>query len=219
MVFDGLVLPRRVPAHHVLGVLGSDAPAPRQVIIHLQEIIVPHHRIRRLHPPEEILHPPFELAPEPGHVAGGVDLRERKAEFVAQSPESGEQDGAREEVVLSVALFEHDRQVVLDHAARGGHGVFGQGTVVDVEGFARGEVVHPHVGFAEEGRVALGEVVAAGNRIAVSRKSVLEPYNGSNGEKLTTLQEARWHRPWPREPSGSTCHPARQCEAPSGGGI
>ncbi len=63
---------------------------------------------------------------------------------------------------MAVGAFEHDGEVVLDEARACGHGIFGEGTLGYVEGFARGEVVDSDGSGGEEGWVALGQVVASG---------------------------------------------------------
>lgn len=154
-----LVLLRREPPYP-LPVLAPYALAPRQPIIHLDEVVVPQHGAPRLHPPEEVGHGLLELVLEPGHVPAGVYLAEAHPELVLEAPEAGEQDGAREEVVLPVGAFEHDGEVVLDEARGELHRVFGEGPREDVEGLARGEVVHAHGRLLEERGVALREVGA-----------------------------------------------------------
>lgn len=139
---------------------------PGEVVVDLDEVVVPQHGLARLDPAEEIHHALLELRLEARDVARGVDLGQRHAELVAQPPEPGEQDGAREEVVLAVGLLEHDGEVVLDEAAGHGHGVFGQGAGGDVEGFGGEEVVDARRGGAEEGGVALGEVGASRKRLS-----------------------------------------------------
>lgn len=62
---------------------------------------------------------------------------------------------------MSVGPFEHDGEVVLDHACGHLHGVFGEGSFDDVEALACNEVVHAHCGLAVQRRIALGEIVAA----------------------------------------------------------
>lgn len=90
-----------------------------------------------------------------------MDFGKGHAEFVAQAPETGEEDGACEEVVLVVWFLEHDGKVVLDQAAGSGHGVFGEGTCGDVEGFVGKKIVDAGRSRAEEGGVTLREVVAS----------------------------------------------------------
>lgn len=70
-----------------------------------------------------------------------MNFGEGHAEFVAQAPETGEEDRASEEVVLAVGTLEHDGEIVLDEARRGRHGIFEEGSLFDVEGFVGGEVV------------------------------------------------------------------------------
>lgn len=90
-----------------------------------------------------------------------MDLGERHAKFVAQAPETGEEDGAGEEVVLAVGALEHDGQIVLHQASAGGHWVLGEGALYYVEGFARGEVVNSGGSGGIEGGIALGKVIAS----------------------------------------------------------
>lgn len=165
VVRDGFVFPRRVPAQGLgllaVGVFGADGRAPREVVVDLEEIVVAEDGLGGLDPAEEVHHAFFQFGFEAGDGARGVDFGEGHAEFVGEAPEAGEEDGAGEEVVLGVRAFEHDGEVVLDEARAGGHGVFGEGAVRDVEGFVGGEVVDSGWGGAEEGGVALGEVGAA----------------------------------------------------------
>jgi hypothetical protein len=62
-----------------------------------------------------------------------MDLAQRHPELIFQPPETGEQDGAREEVVLAILPLEHDRQVVLHHTGSHLHRVFSQRPRYDVE--------------------------------------------------------------------------------------
>lgn len=153
------ILLRRKPPNP-LRILIPNAMTPRQILIHLNKVIIPQHRILRLHAAEEIHHALLELVLEAGDVARGVNLTEGHAELVGEAPETREQDRAGEEVVLAIGLFEHDGEVVLDETGGDGHGVFFEGPLDDVEGFACGEVVDADGGLLEEGGVALREVGA-----------------------------------------------------------
>lgn len=166
-MLDGFILLRRVPPASLPNrpqlidvlVLGPDGVRPREVVVHLDEVVVAQHRLAGLHAAEEVHHALLELGLEAGDVARGVDFGEGHPELVLEAPEAREQDGAREQVVLPVGLLKHDGQVVL-HEARGGlHRVLGERALCDVEGFAREEVVDAGGGAGVEGRVALGEVV------------------------------------------------------------
>ena len=90
-----------------------------------------------------------------------MDFREGHAEFFRQAPEAGQQDGASEEVILAVGFLDHERNVILDHAAGEGHGIFGQGPRGDVEGLVGEVVVHAGRRGGEERGIALREVGAA----------------------------------------------------------
>lgn len=61
---------------------------------------------------------------------------------------------------MAVGALEHDGEIVLDHSACGGHGVFAEGRG-EGEGFVGKEVGHSVWGGAVEGGVALGEIGAA----------------------------------------------------------
>ena len=159
MVLNRLVLRRCTPGH-ILAILIPDAMTPRQIVVHLQKVVVAQDGRLGLHAAEEVHHALLELLAELGDVTGGVDLAERHAEFVLQAPEAGEQDRARQEVVLAIRPLEHDGQVVLHHARGHLHRVLGQGPLGDVEGLARQQIVHADGGGAVERRVALGQVGA-----------------------------------------------------------
>lgn len=165
VVLDGAVLLRRVPADGMGGrVLGPDAVRPRQVVVDLDEVVVAEDGVLGPQAAEEVHHPLFQFLLVLGHRARGVDLREGHAEFVLEAPEPRQEDRPREEVVLPVFLFDHEREVVLDEAGGRHHGVFRQGPLDDVEGLPREEVVDADVGLLEHGGVSLGEVRAATGR-------------------------------------------------------
>ena len=87
-----------------------------------------------------------------------MDFGKRHAEFVLEAPEAREKDGAREEIVLAVFPFDHEREVILDEPCGHLHWVFGQWPLDDVERVAYKEVVDPESGLFEERGVALGEI-------------------------------------------------------------
>ena len=174
MVFDRLILLRGRPAVNLLlsfpaslslagffmlAVFATDTRAPSQVIVHLDEVVIPQHRLIGLDPAEEIHHALLELGLEAWNVARGVDFGEGHAEFVDQAPETGEEDGAAEEVVLAVWLLEHDCEVVLDEEDAEGYGICCQ-WLLHGDGLVVPEVVDSGWGSFVEGWVALREVVA-----------------------------------------------------------
>ena len=164
MVLYRFVFLRCAPAHErERAVLGADRVAPCERVVDLDEVVVPQDRVGGLDAAEEVRHSLFEFCVELGHGARGVDFGEREAEFVFETPETREEDGAGEEVVLSVGLLVHEGQVVLDQARAGGHWVFEEGALGGVEGFLGEEVGDARGGFLEERWVALGEVGAANN--------------------------------------------------------
>ena len=157
-----LILLRREPADLALSaVLRANTATPPELIIDLDEIVVAQDGRLGLDAPEKVGHALLQLLAELRHVPARVDLGERHQPFVLEAPEAGEQDAAGYQVVLSVCPLEHDGEVVLDEAAAGRHGVFGEGPCGDVEGFVGVEVGYAEGGFAVEGWVAGGEVVAA----------------------------------------------------------
>ena len=139
---------------------------PGQIVVDLDEIIVSQYGASRLDSAEEVHHSLFQLGFEPRDAARGVDFGKGHAEFVAQAPEAGKEDGASEEVILAVWFLKHDGEVVLDEAGGGGHGVFGQGAGGDVERFAGEDVVDARWGGGlEERRVAFWKVGASGKNL------------------------------------------------------
>ena len=164
MMLNRLVLLRRTPPRHLLltvfalCVFGPNGRTPRQLVVDLDEVVVAQNGLRGLDPSEEVHHALFELGFETGDVAGGVDLREGHAEFVLQAPEASKEDGAGEEVVLTVGTFEHDGQIVLDETAAGGHRVFGE-RWLDGEGLMGEEIGYGGWSASVEAWVALREIV------------------------------------------------------------
>ena len=164
MMLNRLVLLRRTPPLHLLltvlalRVFRPDGQTPRQLVVDLYEVIIAQDGLRGLDSSEEVHHAFFELGFETGDVAGGVNLRERHAEFVLQAPEASEEDGAREEIVLTVGTFEHDGQIVLNETAASGHRVFGE-RWLDGEGLVGEEVAYGGWGASIEAWVALREIV------------------------------------------------------------
>lgn len=95
-------------------ILGSEAGAPGQVVVGLDEVVVAEDWVGRLDPAEEVLHPPPQFALVLRHVAGDMDFGQGHAKFVREAPEAGQKNAAREEVVLPVCPLEHNGDVVLD---------------------------------------------------------------------------------------------------------
>lgn len=151
------VLLRRVPAD-LLAVLAPNTPAPRQVVVDLDKVVVARIDILALEPPEETQHSALQLLAKLRHVARRVDLAERHADLVLEAPEAGEQDRAREQVVLPVLALDHDGEVVLHEARAQHHGVLGQRALVGAQVLAGPEVADALGGALVQRRVAGGQV-------------------------------------------------------------
>ncbi|EAU39235.1 conserved hypothetical protein [Aspergillus terreus NIH2624] len=191
MMLDVLVLSRRVPRH--LGrVLRPDAMRPRQAIVHLDEVVVAEHGVLGPQAAEEVHHSFLQLLLVPWDVARGVDVGQAHAELVLEPPEARKEDCPGQQIVLAVGFLEHQREVVL-HETRGRHhGVFGEGPLHDVEGFAGDEVVDSDGGSAEHAGVALGEVGGPGLRRGWLVSRCLQCGRGCT---RTAPPGARWLRP------------------------
>lgn len=201
-MFDRFVLFGRGPAFRLLGrsavrrgdgVFGADAVGPGEVIVNLNEIVVPQYRLPGLDPPEEVHHALLQFAFETRDVAGSVDFGKRHAEFVTQAPETSEEDAAGKEVVLTIWSLKHDSEIVLDEATSGGHGVLGKRSSGDVEGFVGKEVVDASGGGAEERGVALREVRAPANVEEHQRQGLKESHAGTTEGRHTVPLGAQRH--------------------------
>lgn len=96
-----------------------------------------------------------------------MDFREGHPEFVFQPPETGQEDGACEQVVLPVRALEHDCDVVLEEETDCTHRVSGQG-LDEWEGFVGVQVCEGVSSAPVEGWIALREVVCSGKDIVIS---------------------------------------------------
>lgn len=190
--------PARVLGDGEVVVFVPEAAAPGQVVVGLNEVVVPKHRVGRLHPPEEVFHPPPQLALVVRHATGQVDFGQGLAELVREAPEAGQKDAPREEVVLPVCPLEHDGDVVLNQSSDDLHRI-GRQRQGEGEGFVRENIMDSGRGFAEERWVAFGEVrVASTNEFGASRLGS----EGGEG-RLTVLPKAPWRHRKPPERCGS----------------
>jgi len=100
-ILNPLGSPRTCPVNSIF-ILTPQALTPRQVVVDLDEVIVPQHGLLGLQSFEHVQHAFLQFLFVLRYVARRVDLRQRHSEFVFQAPEACEKDGTRQEVILAV---------------------------------------------------------------------------------------------------------------------